>query len=83
MYYIHSSSIDKYYIGYTSDLELRIERHNSAWCKFSSHGIPWKLVYSEQFLSKSEAIKREIEIKKMKSRIYIENLIAEAGGRPD
>ncbi len=81
-YIIHSSSIDKYYIGYTSDLQTRIARHNSGWGKFSSRGIPWKLVYREEFYTKSEAMKREIEIKKKKSRKYIEELI-HAGGRPD
>ncbi len=80
-YIIYSSKIDKYYIGYTEDLELRIQRHNDSWGKYSSKGIPWKLVYHESFESKSDAIKREYQIKKRKSRKYIERLIA--GGRPD
>lgn len=79
-YIIYSSKIDKYYIGYTQDLELRLTRHNEGWGKFSSRGIPWKLVYYESFNTKSEAIKRENEIKKKKSRKYIEKLIV--GGRP-
>jgi putative endonuclease len=81
-YIIYSPSLDKYYVGYTQNLELRIERHNSSWGKFTSSGIPWKLVYSESFAKKSEAIKRENEIKKKRSRKYIERLISHAGGRP-
>ncbi len=36
---------------------------------------PWTLVYSEEFGTKAEALKREWHIKRMKSRKYIKNLI--------
>jgi putative endonuclease len=49
-YILYSSSLDKYYVGYTHDLTLRLERHNSGWGKFSSRGIPWILVYKEEFV---------------------------------
>jgi putative endonuclease len=77
-YIIYSDRIDKYYTGYTHNLALRIERHNNGWGNFSSKGIPWKLVYSEKFSRKTDAIKRENQIKKMKSRKYIEDLIKNA-----
>ena len=77
-YIIYSESIDKFYVGYTHNLTLRLERHNNGWGKYSSRGVPWNLVYSEEFSSKSEAIKRENEIKKKKSRKYIESLITKA-----
>ena len=38
-------------------------------------GIPWKIVYKEKYNTKSEAMKREYEIKRKKSRKYIESLI--------
>ena len=81
-YILYSPSIDKYYTGYTENLGLRISRHNPGWGKFSSRGIPWKLVYNEEFENKSDAIKRENEIKSKKSKNYIKNLIRHAGGRP-
>lgn len=81
-YIIYSSKIDKYYVGSTRDLEWRLERHNLGWGKYTKRGIPWKIVYFEKFKIKSEALKREKEIKKMKSRSYVEKLI-NAGGRPD
>ncbi|OGU65338.1 MAG: hypothetical protein A2499_03850 [Stygiobacter sp. RIFOXYC12_FULL_38_8] len=67
-------------IGYTHDLNLRLERHNSGWGKFSTKGIPWQLIYSEENMEKSQAINRENEIKSWKSKKEIEKLIA--GGRP-
>ncbi len=79
---IDSKKIDSYYVGYTDDLEWRLERHNSGWGKYTKRGIPWKLVYTESFESKTEAIKMEGEIKKKKSRKYIEKLISHAGACP-
>jgi putative endonuclease len=83
IYIIYSNKIDRYYVGYTDNLEWRLERHNSGWGKYTKRGIPWKLVYTESFNSKSEAIKREREIKRKKSRKYIEELVKNAGGHPD
>ena len=80
-YILYSDTRSKYYIGYTHDLELRLERHNSGWSKSTKSGIPWKIVYSEEFRSKSEAIKRESDLKRKKSRQFIEKFIAE--GRPE
>jgi putative endonuclease len=82
-YILYSTKVDKYYVGYTHNLDLRLEHHNSGWGKYSSAGIPWTLVYFEEFESRSEAMKRENDIKKKKSRNYIEKLISHAGGRPD
>jgi putative endonuclease len=79
---LYSEKIDRYYVGSTGDLEWRLERHNTGWGKYTKSGIPWKIIYSEKFDSKHEALKREKEIKRKKSRKYIEGLI-NAGGRPE
>ncbi len=42
---------------------------------FTGRAKDWEIVYSEMFESKQEAQKREIAIKKKKSRTYIELLI--------
>ncbi len=75
-YILHSLSHDRYYIGHTSNIEDRLIRHNSGRSKYTKHGIPWELIYSEVFYTKTEAYQRELEIKKRKSRIYIEKLIS-------
>ncbi|HET6769486.1 MAG TPA: GIY-YIG nuclease family protein, partial [Chitinophagaceae bacterium] len=69
----------QYYIGYSEDLEDRIFRHNNSGSKATKKTNDWKLIYTESFNGKSEAIKRELEIKKKKSRKYIEWLIAQRG----
>ena len=76
IYIIYSEKRDKYYIGYTANLRTRVEKHNLGATRSTRSGIPWILVYSEEFENKSDAMKRELAIKKKKSRKYIESLIA-------
>ena len=70
-YIIYSERLNKYYIGSTSNLQRRIEEHNRGKEKFTKTGIPWKLVYSEEFNELKDARKRELCIKKNeKQKIY-------------
>ena len=75
VYIIYSSSRDKYYTGYSQDPEARLIEHNFGATTFTRRGIPWVLVYKEKCINKTAAIKRENQIKRMKSKKYIENLI--------
>ncbi|WP_299901656.1 GIY-YIG nuclease family protein [uncultured Aquimarina sp.] len=78
VYILFSSSNDKYYVGHTSNLTDRVKRHNQGRSKSTKTGIPWKVAYTENYQSKSEAYQREVKIKKQKSRKYIEQLIKSA-----
>ena len=77
VYILYSTSLDKYYIGHSSNINDRLLRHNQKRSKSTKAGVPWLLVYTEEFTTKSLAYRREMEIKKKKSRIYIEKLLAE------
>lgn len=68
--------INKYYVGSCQNIEERLDDHLNSRSKFTKSAKDWELKYSEIFSSRSEACQREIQIKKMKSRIYIEKLIA-------
>ena len=77
VYILYSVSLDKYYIGSTSDkLEERIRKHNSNHSGFTGKSNDWKLVYKESLSDKLMAMKREREIKAWKSRKRVENLIS-------
>ena len=80
MYIIYSKKLDKYYIGYCEDISIRVNKHNFGSTASTKPGIPWRLAYYEQFSTKTDAIRRELEIKKKKSRKYIEYLISNFGG---
>jgi putative endonuclease len=77
IYILYSEKCDRYYVGQTEYLERRVAEHNnSKGGAYSSSCLPWKLVYHESVLSRSDALKREKEIKGKKSRKYIEYLIS-------
>ena len=76
VYILHSITLNKFYIGHTSDLiEERVRRHLTDHDGFTSKAKDWNLVYQETFSEKSSAGKREREIKSWKSSIRIKALI--------
>ncbi|MCL2740283.1 MAG: GIY-YIG nuclease family protein [Oscillospiraceae bacterium] len=64
--YIVRCKDESLYCGWTDDLEKRLAAHNAGTgAKYTRGRLPAKLVYAEEFRTKTEAMKREIEIKKM------------------
>lgn len=54
------------YTGITNNLKRRIEDHNNgSGCKFTAHRNPVKLMYNEKAPNRSEASKREAQIKRL------------------
>jgi len=76
VYILYSPSRDRYYVGSTHDLERRLTEHNHRNTKSTRSGIPWEMVYSKEVEDHTAALKLERKIKSMKSRKYIEELIA-------
>ncbi|GGW78335.1 GIY-YIG nuclease family protein [Salegentibacter mishustinae] len=74
VYILFSEALNKYYIGSTQDINIRLEKHLQSKQGFTSKAKDWVLVYSEEFKIRTEAIRRERQIKKWKSRIMIEKL---------
>jgi len=75
VYIMQSQKDSGYYIGHSSDLNDRLARHNQGRNKYTKYKLPWKLVYIEEFDNRSEAMKREYEIKRKKSKNYVNWLI--------
>jgi len=76
VYILFSENKNRYYIGYTSNLEERIIRHNQKSKGFTGNTNDWKVVYNEEYESKEIAQQRELQIKSWKSRVKIIELIA-------
>lgn len=70
VYILQSLKDSKYYIGSTSDVEARLQFHNAGLQRSTRNRIPFRLVLSEVFPTKAEALKREKQLKSWK------------GGRP-
>ena len=79
VYILFSIRLNRYYVGYTNDLGRRIREHNRKKGKYTDGGIPWEIVYTEEYSGKGDAMFREKAIKSKKSRKYIEELIAGEG----
>jgi putative endonuclease len=75
LYILKSKTSDKYYIGHTENIERRLFYHNSGYSKSTKYGVPWELVYLENYNNRSEAVQRENQLKSQKSEEYISRLI--------
>ena len=65
------------YVGYTNNLNKRIELHNSSKGAKFTKGKKWKLIYYKKFKSKISAMKYEYLLKKdnkMRKKIKLSNL---------
>ena len=70
VYVLRSLSTGRFYVGHTR----RISEHNKNRTTSIKNRGPWAFFYSEEYATRSEASRREREIKQMKSRPYIEAL---------
>jgi putative endonuclease len=75
VYILWSRSLGKYYIDHTPDLVEQLLQHNGGQTQETRPGIPWKLMYHEEFADISDAVTRAEEIRTRKNKSYIEQLI--------
>tara|TARA_B100000029_G_scaffold374890_1_gene369210 strand:+ start:7 stop:258 length:252 start_codon:yes stop_codon:yes gene_type:complete len=55
------------YVGYTNNIKKRLSLHNSGKGAKFTRGRKWKVLYTEKFMTKNEAISREYYIKNNRS----------------
>lgn len=73
--YVLLCSDKSLYTGYTDNLEKRFTSHKEGkGAKYTKSHKPIKIVYSEIFEQKNDALKREAEIKKWKRFDKIQRL---------
>ena len=69
VYYVYFiKTLDEYpvktYVGYTNNLNKRLEKHNSNLGAKSTRGYKWEIIYKKKFYSKSKALSFEYKLKK-------------------
>ncbi|MCF7917500.1 GIY-YIG nuclease family protein [Candidatus Gracilibacteria bacterium] len=64
--YILKSEEGKFYVGQTSNLDIRLRQHNEGLKGHTKKYTNWKIVHSEQYSTRTEALERERQIKKLK-----------------
>ncbi|MDQ8209694.1 GIY-YIG nuclease family protein, partial [Coraliomargarita sp. SDUM461003] len=70
--YVLENASGRLYIGHTNDVARRIEEHNSPegkghLGKYTHRNGPWSLLGFEKFETRSEAMRREKQLKSWKS----------------
>jgi len=74
--YVLLSKVDgKHYIGWTNNLKLRLEHHNSGKVMSTKHRAPLELVYYEACTTKGNAILREKYFKTGFGRRFLKSRI--------
>lgn len=74
--YVFENEQGKHYIGSCKDLKTRLKQHNqNCVCSTKNRG-PYRIVYKESFGTKTEARKRENELKSYKDNSALKRLIA-------
>ena len=59
-----SPGTKKTYVGYTNDVKLRLEKHNSNRGAKSTKGYKWLVIYTKKFKNKNEAMSYEYKLKR-------------------
>ena len=75
VYILFSPSRNKYYVGSCEDVNNRLIKHNTNHSGFTGKTGDWAIKWTEEHANKTEALKREKQIKAWKSRKMIEKLI--------
>ena len=73
IYVLRSVDFKRNYVGFTRNVDRRLKEHNSGKTKSTKPYRPWKLLFIETFISKSEALEREKYLKSGQGRDYIKN----------
>ena len=77
-YVLRSLKNSKRYVGYTSKIPTeRLKGHNKGDNTWTKQNRPFKLIYSEVYTTKTEAIKRERFLKSGQGRKFLDNVLSD------
>ena len=72
-YVLQSETDNGFYVGFTRNLKLRFEQHNSGYVDSTKSRRPLKLIYYEACLSQEDATKREKYLKTYNGKRFLHN----------
>jgi putative endonuclease len=71
VYILRSLKDNRFYTGYTEDIQRRFKEHNSGQEKSTKHRLPFVLVYFEAYTDKRDALGREKFLKSGSGKRYL------------
>lgn len=78
VYILFSEKDHLLYIGFTSNLERRLENHNAGNTRSTAPRRPLKLIFCEYYLFKEDALNRELYFKTSMGRKAIKLMLRES-----
>mgnify|MGYP001598411822 CR=1 FL=1 len=73
-YILFSKKNGRFYIGHTNDCDHRFAQHNNKENPSTKNGVPWIKIFNEEFMTRSEAMKKELYIKKRGAKRFLEDI---------
>ena len=61
---------DRYYTGFTEDLDARVKEHNQGKCVHTSKYVPWEIKTAVAFTNRKKAIELEKYLKTSSGRAF-------------
>jgi putative endonuclease len=73
VYILKSEVLNRHYYGHSENIQKRLNEHNKGKVRSTKPYRPWKVIYSEEFMTKSEAYKREMFFKSIDGYNYLKS----------
>ncbi|MFA4880330.1 MAG: GIY-YIG nuclease family protein [Candidatus Doudnabacteria bacterium] len=77
VYVLKSKKDKKFYIGFTPDLRLRLQKHNNGKVTSTSYRRPLELIYYEAYKDQKTAIRREKQLKSGKAHMALKKWLTQ------
>jgi len=75
VYVLKSLKNNRLYTGSTSNLNKRIKQHSLGLSKYTKLTRPFRLIYKEEYKSRTEAYRRELFLKSGKGREFLKKIL--------
>ena len=79
--YVLRNTEGRLYIGFTSDLEKRVHQHQEGEAGWTRGRGPWSLVHHETYIDRSEALRRERNLKRGRTNQELRERLASVVSR--
>jgi len=80
IYILRSQRLQRYYAGSAENVEKRLQEHNAGKSTSTRAGIPWELIHTQYFTTRSEAVQHERKIKARGIGRYLSDLERRSSG---
>ena len=76
IYVLQSIKSRSRYVGSTKNVDKRLEEHNTGRVRYTKGRMPWTIVYTEQYQTRSEAMRKEKLLKSGQGRKFLDSLLS-------